>query len=335
MFKWVPCGGPSPEAIERMRARFPKPSEPMGEAWFQSEGRYLYTWLAETPLSEVSAKALCDILWDISGTSSFGRMEEWDAWFKYLLPDLVLRGHESDIHDVLVETTVTAFMLIFPSRLGEVYEGFREDALATLGACLMKPEFWDGCEGGAVEEEAACPTADFLAWQNEEGEVGLADWHAGCAPGPMSASLFFCLKYLNEDEVGPWFESVVAIEDPYFRAALAVWLLGALDLLESEEARPRAMEKSNPQVRWHNSFRLESAYETRALPNYVRESLYDLRDFLPSATRAALVRAVRRLVTPEVLIAWADDFSEDPLLYENLYHVPDLLFDRFTKRGSG
>jgi hypothetical protein len=61
----------------------------------------------------------------------------------------------------------------------------------------------------------------------------------------------------------------------------------------------------------------------------------DLRDFLPRANRAALVREVRRLVTPELLIAWADDFSEDALLYENLYNVPDLLFDRLTKRVAG
>lgn len=334
MFKWVPCEGPSAEAIERMRAHFTKPSEPMGEAWFLSEERYLYTELLETPLSEKSADELINVLWEItSGTGSFGRMEEWDEWFKYLLPDLALRGHEAHIYYTLAEATVSAFMVIFPSRLGEVYEGFREDALATLGACLMSPELWDGCEGGA--EEATYPAANFLAWERD-GEPELARWHAGRAPKLISASLFFCLKYLNEEEVGPWFESVVAIEDPYFRASLAVWLLGALDLLESEEARPRAIEKSNPEVAWHNSFLVESAYEPRRTPDYVREATNNLRDFLPRANREALVRAVRRVVTPEVLIAWAEEFSEDPLLYQNLYNVTDLLFDRLMKKhGAG
>ena len=331
MHKWVPCRGPSAEAIERMRAHFPVPSEPMGEAWFQAEERYFHTWLLEKPLAEASAESLWNVLWDISGTTSFGHREEWDAWFKYLLPDLVLRGHESYVYDSLVEVTVSTFMILFPSRLGEVYEGFREDALATLGACLMKPEFWDGCEG----EGETYPAANFLAWENEEGEAKLWHWHAGRAPEPMSASLFFCLKYLTEDEVGPWFESVVAIEDPYFRASLAVWLLGALDLLESEEATPRAMEKSNPQVKWQNSFMLESAYEPRRAPDDVREPVNDVRDFLPRANRAALVRAVRRVITPEVLIAWAEEFSEDALLYENFYNVPGLLFDRLTKQGAG
>lgn len=331
MFKWVPCKGPSTEAIERMRAHFPVPSEPMGEAWFQAEERYFHTWLLERPLADVSAEEFWNVLWDISGTGSFGRRDEWDTWFKYLLPHLVLRGHESYINDLLVEPTVSTFMVIFPYRLGEVYEGFREDALATLGACLMKPEFWDGCGDG----EAAYPAANFLAWEDDDGTTGLAHWHAGRASKPMSASLFFCLKYLNEDEIGPWFESVVATKDPYFRASLAVWLLGALDLLESEEATPRALEKSNPEVGWHNSFRLDSAYETRARADYVWESMYDVSDFLPRANRAALVRAVRWLVTPELLIAWAEEFSEDALLYENLYNVPDLLFDRLTKQGAG
>lgn len=306
----------------------------MGEAWFQAEERYLYTELLEKPLSEVPANELANVLWDISGTSSFGHREEWDSWFKYLLPDLVLRGHEAYVSDLLVETTVTTFMLLFPSRLGEVYEGFREDALATLGACLMMPELWNDCEGGT--EGAAYPVANFLVWEDRDGEEALARWHAGGSSSPISASLFFCLKYLNENEVGPWFESVVAIEDPYFRASLAVWLLGALDLLESEEPSPRELEKSNPQVNWHNSFMLESAYETRVLPDYVREPLYDLRDFLPRENCAALVREVRRLLTPEVIIAWAEEFSEDALLYESLYNVPDLLFDKLTKKqGAG
>ena len=335
MFKWVPCRGPSAEAIERMRAHFKKPSEPMGEAWFLSEERYLYTSLLEEPLAEASADKLIKALWEItSGTGSFGRREEWDAWFKYLLPDLILRGHETHAFEFLFEVTASAFMVIFPSRLGEVYEGFREDALATLGACLMKPEFWGG-RGGGIEGETH-PAAAFLVSGKEEGAAELANWHAGQASQPMSASLFFCLKYLNGDEIGPWFESVVAIEDPYFRASLAVWLLGALDLLESEEAGPRAMEKSKPEVGWHNSFLLESAYEGYAAVEHSGEPTNDVRDFLPLENREALVRAVRRVITLEVLIAWADRLSEDALLYENLYHVPDLLFDRLAKKqGAG
>lgn len=144
----------------------------------------------------------------------------------------------------------------------------------------------------------------------------------------MSASLFFCLKYLNEEEVAPWVESVVAIEDPYFKAALVVWLLGALDLLESEEARPSAIEESSPRVSWRNSFLLESAYEQK-------DSVNRPSDFLPRENCAAFSRAIRRVVTPDALLAWADSFSEDALLHQNLFHAPDLLFDRLSKTDAG
>ena len=40
-------------------------------------------------------------------------------------------------------------------------------------------------------------------------------------------------------------------------------------------------------------------------------------------------------MTPDVLLAWADSFSEDALLYENLFHAPDLLFDKLSKTDAG
>lgn len=333
MYKWVPRRGPSAEAIERMRAHFPEPSEPMGEAWFLSEERYLYTWLAGAGAAEADAGELIHCLFEIaSGTGSFGRREEWDEWFKYMLPDLAARGHEMHAFTFLLEPTVTAFMVLFPAGLEGEYEGFREDALATLGACVMSPWMWGASADAAAD--AARPLANFLAWEDGDGELSLAGWDAGDASDPVSASLFFCLKYLNEGEVEAWAESVFAIEDTYFRASLAVWLAGALDVLEAEEARPGSIGFSRPCVDWHDSFLLESAYEGRDI-NGVHYSVNDVRDFLPRANRAAFVRAARRLLTTETLLAWADEFSEVALLYENFYHVPDLLFDRLSKQGAG
>ena len=330
MYKWVPCRGPSAEAVERMRAHFPKPSEPMGEAWFMGEERRLHTELAERPVAEHDLLYLSHCLFEItSGTTSFGRRDEWEEWFRYLLPGLVLRSHEQHAFETLLEPTITAFMVLFPKSLEGEYAGFREDALASLGACVMRPEAWDNCDE-ETREEGAHALGRFLTWEDEEGFVELSGWHAGLACEPLSASLFFCLKYLNEGEVEAWAESVFAIGDPYFRASLAVWLLGALDLLQAVQALPRAIEKSSPRVRWHNSFLLESAYEGREV-NGVRDPVNDVRDFLPRANRAAFVRAVRRLLTAETLLAWADSFSEDALLYENFYHVSDLLFDRLSE----
>ena len=308
-----------------MRAHFRKPSEPMGEAWFLGGERYFFEWLTKTPVAEADAGELNRVLFDItSGTNSFGRREEWETWFRYMLPDLLLRGHETHAFEFLLEPTITAFMVLFPCGLEGEYAGFREDALASLGACLMGPGMWDasGVEAGELDY----PLARFLAWEETDGALRFADWDAWRACEPLSASLFFCLKYLREEEVAPWVESVVAIEDPYFRAALVVWLLGALGPLEGPETKPRALEKSDARLSWHNSFLLESTYggEAAGAP-----------EFLPRENRAAFVGAVRRAVTPETLLAWADAFSEDELLSESLYNAPDLLFDRLSKEGAG
>jgi len=297
----------------------------MGEAWFLGEKRYFFEWLTETPVAEADAGELNRVLFEIaSGTNSFGRQDEWEAWFRYMLPGLAARGHETHAFEFLLEPTITAFMVLFPGGLEGEYEGFREDALASLGACLMGPEMWDA--SGVEAGEVGHPLARFLAWEEADGALALAAWDWGEACDALSASLFFCLKYLREEEVAPWAESVFAIEDPYFRAALVVWLLGALDILESESAEPRAVEKSSPRLSWHNSFLLESTYGGE--PGEARE-------FLPRANRAAFVRATRRAVTPEVLLAWADSFSEDALLSESLFNAPGLLFDRLLKEGAG
>jgi hypothetical protein len=117
-------------------------------------------------------------------------------------------------------------------------------------------------------------------------------------------------------------------KNPYFKAALVVWLLGALDVPEGGEARPSAITNSSPRVSWRNSFLLESAYEDKG-------SVNEPRDFLPRENCAAFVRAIRRAVTADVLLARADSFSEDALPHENLFHAPDLFSDRLSKADAG
>lgn len=321
MYEWVPCEGPSAEALARMRERFPKPTEPMGEAWFLGAERERFTRLADEPLAEIDADYLLTCLFEItSGTSSFGRREEWERWFRFLLPDLILRAHERHAFTFLLEETVNAFMVIFWDGLEGEYAGFTDDALQTLGRCLMKGEFWEGCGG----EAGGPPLARFLRWEEGEGANRPAPWDAGDASAALSASLFFCLKYLPAGEVAAWAESVASVEDPYFRGALVVWLLGSLDLLSEESPRAARIEKTNPRVRWHSSFLLGSSSENEHPTN-------ERLRFLPRENCEAFVRAVRRRVTPEALVAWADSFSEDGVLSEVLLNAPELLFDKLLK----
>jgi hypothetical protein len=320
MYEWVPCAGTSAEALERMRAHFPRPNEPMGEAWFISKERFFYTRLADEPVADVDADYLHNCLFEItSGTNSFGRREEWEQWFRFLLPDLILRGHERHSFTFLLEPTISAFKVIFWDGLEGEYAGFRDDVVGTLGRCLMREELWD-CRA----THGRPPLGRFLRWQDEAGAIGPAGWHAGETSAPLAASLFFCLNYLPAEEIPSWVASLAAVEDPYFRGALVVWLLGALDLLSEEHPSAARVEKSNPSVGWHNSFLLASG-------SGMEEPTNDPRNFLPRENRAAFIREVRRRVTPEVLLAWADSFSTEEALSGALLNAPELLFDRLLK----
>ncbi|MDQ3918295.1 MAG: hypothetical protein M3348_07440 [Acidobacteriota bacterium] len=326
MYRWTPCKGPSPEAVERMRAHFRKPRRPMGEAWFMGTERYLYTELSEKPLHEVSTETLCDCLWEIaSGTGSFGHREEWDEWLRFLLPTLISRSQETFAFDSVLEETITASMVLFWDGLGGEYEGFRDDALNSLGLCLMKEEMWGDC--GRAPAQGSHPHNLFLLWEGEGGALELAAWDAGRASEVMSASLFFCLKYLRAGEMPSWVESLAAIEDPCFRAALAVWLLGAYEILKEAPVRPERIEKSNPRVTWHNSFLLGSSSKAESPTN-------DWRNFLPPENCAAFLRELRRTLTPEVLLSWAETFAADELLSGKMLNTADLLFDKLTEEGA-
>jgi hypothetical protein len=325
MYKWIPCSGPSAEAIERMRVYFRKPSQPMGEAWFMSTERYQFTELSEKPLAEVDMYELQRCLFEIaSGTSSFGHRAEWDEWFRFLLPDLILQGHKTHAFDFLLEETITAFMVLFWDELDGEYEGFRDDVLDSLGLCLMKKELWGNCE--REPGEVNYPYSLFTAWEDSEtGELELAGWNAGQANEILSASLFFCLKYIPAEEIPSWVESFTSIEDPYFRAALAVWLLGAYEVMKDAPAKPKGIEKSNPRIEWHSSFLLASSSKDERPTN-------DWRNFLPPENCAAFLREIHRRLTPEVLLKWADEFSADELLSNNLPNTVDLLFDKLLER---
>jgi len=303
-----------------MRANFPKPPAPMGEAWFIGKERHFYTRLADEPVAEVDAGYLLGALFEIaSGTNSFGRRGEWEGWFRFLLPDLILRAHERHAFTFLLEEAINAFTVIFWDGLGGEYEGFEDDVLRTLGRCLMKEELWDRRAGAGRR-----PLARFLRWEDEAGEIGPAGWHAGQTSPALSASLFFCLKYLPAGEIPPWVGSLAAVEDPYFRGALVVWLLGALDLLSEERPGAGGIEGSNPSVSWHSSF---------LLPPNPGAAAGGRADFLPRENRAAFLGEMRRRVTPEVLLAWAESFSADETLSASLLNAPDLLFDRLLEGG--
>ncbi len=153
----------------------------MGEAWFMSEERRYFPELAdrETVLN-LDAVDLTEIIGEISsGTSCFGRLDEWDDWFKFLLPDLIVRSIEDQYFNTyIIQPVVTTFMAIYWDGITEEYPGYREDVLATLFQALMDEALWD-MNGRPI----------FLVdYENGAGDPVLG-WNQGEADGNVSAMM--------------------------------------------------------------------------------------------------------------------------------------------------
>jgi hypothetical protein len=312
-YEWNPGQGPDPASLERMSRAFPMPKVPMGEAWFMGETRRMFPQLAGD-IHGLSTRELHEALEEIaSGVTCFGPLEEWTKWYHYLLPRLVPRAHEGYFRD-LSEMLVTGFMSQHPDGLAaEPYPGFREDALATLGRAIMAPEAWPG---GKLDLEITldkqyAPGAGRLLWDEVSGK--------------LSASLFFCVKYLEADAIEPWFRSVTCIASPHWRAQVMVWLVGAHGLLTGRTPNPKALGENDwPQVEWDWSHCLGGNYtgeHTGAEPG---------SEFLPAENRRRLLAAGHRLVAEGALLEWVDSFAADPQLVEELLSLPERCFDLYS-----
>ena len=331
-YKWVPGYEFPLDAIERMQNRFLMPPVPMGEAWFIGKERHLYTELIEQPFSEIEASHLSvQILFELaSGTFSFGHMDEWDQWFKYLLPHLILRSHEGFFFDnLLLQSAVTSFMSIYWRGIPDEYPGFRDDVIDTLSLCLMNKELWfDHRDGKTLR---TCPRARFLeSYPNGQNQLVLG-WNSAQTEASLSSMMFFCIKYLNDDEIRSWVKSLFEIDDVYWKGALSVWLLGALDMLRLPIVTPKAIDKANPKLEWDNSHVLIFSDDS---DDFFEPAVIDFnktRDFLPSENTKLFLDEVQKYLTDELIVEWADLFSTDEFVIQSTYTVPESLMDKLSK----
>lgn len=240
--------GPNSDCIERMRDHFHRPTEPMGEAWFMGETRHMFDFMLGD-LDEFSLEELRRPLEEIaSGNSSFGPMQEWTVWYRYLLAQLLPRNAERSF-DSLYQHLVTAFIAVHPRQIDEPYSGFAEDTIHTLGRCLMDPARWNG------ERLAIGAPEDPLA----RGRHAAFEWSVAC--GDFSAGMFFCAKYLDEKDLTSWLDSVFAIRCPLWTTQLYTWLLATHPLLTGRVLRLDDLETGSPfEVQWHGAHVLDSDF---------------------------------------------------------------------------
>jgi len=225
-FVWRPGEGYDAQALARIRRAFPRPAEPMGEAWFMGEKRRFFTELAGN-LDDLVVGAFDGPLSEIAGGfSRFGAREEWRLWLHHLLGPLIPRSHEF-YTDYLLERLISTFMSLYPLAVEpESYPGFRDD---TLGRCMMDRACWS-------KGEIVLGTA----LHSFNPRTGLWRWFD--ASGDFSASMFFRLKFLRAEEIEPWLRSALAIACPHWRAQLLVWFVGAHEMLVGRTANPACFD---------------------------------------------------------------------------------------------
>lgn len=280
----MPEQGPDHTALDSMIAAFPKPSVPMGEAWFMGSEREMYPKL----LGDLDALPDDDIMRPLeeitSGSSSFGLLGEWVEWYHYMLPRLLTRRWERTYFQP-AERLFSAFMCQHPdAESTSPYSRFRVDALNTLGRYIMSPHFWPAGELDAVN-----------CLSKRTGPNGVAGW---CNAGNLlSASVFFCAKYLSANDVEGWFRSAVAIPNRYWQVQMMTWLTGAHPILTGEIRQPAEFPETGTfDVTWDWS-------------HVIRGGEAD-HPFLPPKNREIIVQVARGMEAE----AFFEDLWTDPTM---------------------
>jgi len=262
----------------------------MGEAWFMGDERQMYPQLSgdldALPDDDIT-RALTEIA---SGSSNFGPLEEWIQWYGYLLPRLIVRAWAPSYYQP-AELLFTAFIAQHPASDGSLpYRDYRNDALDTLGRYIMSSHFWPDGEVDVIK----C----LGKWT---GPNGIARWYD--AGNLLSASLFFCIKYLARGDIETWFRSVLAISNPYWQVQIMTWLVGAHPVLTGEIQQPGDFPKNGPfSIEWEWSHTLNGHYSGN------HEPPIHLIPFLPAENREIIVQIARGMEVE----GFIEDFQTDP-----------------------
>ncbi len=316
-FLWIPGEGVDRLALARLRSHFERPSEPMGEAWFMGTERRMFDELLGD-LDALSTPELQKPLGEIAtGTGSFGPYKEWNSWYHYLLGQALPRSHESYV-SYLLETFVTSFVALYPNGVyREPYKGFREDALLTLGRCMMDGQCWNGSDiaVGELLHKSNNNPAQIWRWWDSSGD--------------FAASMFFCLKYLPEELLEPWLESVLAIPSPHWRAQVMVWMVGAHDILNAKIGWPSQFsDLARPAVSWDWSHclspKLATTDDSGALPT---------DHLIPASSRSRALKVFGAYFVEDVFLEWLTCISTVPYLEAEMAEIPTTFEQLYVRAG--
>lgn len=299
-YVWTPGLGPDPQALQRLRDSAPLPKKPMGEAWFISMDRGMFLGLMHDDPWQWRSDQLGTALFELSsGPGSFGPMREWTVWFDFLLPraqaligtDAAQAIEGQSLHGSLASAAFVHYAdPILPGRPPHV----RRDLLDTLARTMLAPEYWN--DGRVVPSCFFAPLSD--------------SWIYGLrfnGRGPFAASCFLVLKYLEPELIDGWFASVIAIDDPYWRAALVIWLAGSTSLILDGEQPATSEEDDQFPASWSNCELVHGA-----MPKPSLDPTAQVTPFIDSQRRAAFLDSVRHHLNLQLLSQWGEALQPPP-----------------------
>jgi hypothetical protein len=224
-FRWTPGAPLNAAAIARMKSHFHKPESDPPVAWFMSMEQEYYDGLHEAIAgSPPDIRYMEIVLHDLGGgIKNFGPMQEWHDWYLHLLPFLLERIFEGE----LLLLTLDYCFNLYPDMIGEEYPGFREDVLNTLPQCIMAPHLW-------ANGDLATEHWWFDSW-------------AGYWTPAFNASMIFCMKYMTNDEIPVWIESLASIQGDTWKQNVLYWLRGVRQM-ERFQAHPETVPPAKDEI---------------------------------------------------------------------------------------
>lgn len=296
-FTWkLPGELPDSAAIARMRHYFPKPNELMPIAWFMGE-IYFYESLKEESPQALEAKELCRALGDIAGgIFCFPEVQYvpiWKAWFRYLLPDIILRADDpayfSCYDTYILVKAIVAFFNIYPYQINEEYPGFRDDVVSTLGTRAIPHR---------LAREAMLQSGElnrlFVDIWDESLVIELYGFESF---EEVNSSMLFCLKYLTVTEIADWAMSLFQIDSPQWH----------LQLIFSLSAWRTSLKMAQDWNREDEYFLRQILKRSGMLTEYFTPGFKSFDEFIPPENVRAFEQIVSEKFTFELFRTWTDE----------------------------
>jgi hypothetical protein len=138
------------------------------------------------------------------------------------------------------------------------------------------------------------------------------------------------MKYLHPEEIETWVDSLISIKDVYWRGALMVWLLSAWDALNEPLISPRSVGEGDAEIDWDNSHILWNSDEWAIKGDPKYEGFNFNEDFIPAENSRIFLSEIRKQITEDVIVEWADSFSRRATLEQSTFGVPDRLLKKLA-----